>query len=92
MDVCLNTYGSLDSYVKLLNDNGIEPDSFPESNQAVQWDNTLVVNQTIRTVTVKKNITYSTAQPPATIINYNLLTEGGASILTEGGAKLEKEH
>lgn len=59
-DVCLNTYGSLDYYVKLLNDNGVEPNQQPYSGQPIVWDETLVQNQTISTTIRKNNIIYAT--------------------------------
>ena len=30
-DVCLNTYGTLDNYIKLLEDNNLVPDAAPYS-------------------------------------------------------------
>lgn len=59
-DVCLNTYGSLDFYVKLLNDNGVEPNQQPYSGQPVYWDDTLVENQTTTTINSRNNIIYAT--------------------------------
>ena len=36
-DVALNTYKSLDKYVKMLNDNGISPNSVPYTAQQILW-------------------------------------------------------
>lgn len=59
-DVCLNTYGSLDYYVKMLNDNSVESDSIPYSGQLIIWDETLTVNQTVRTKVFQNNIIFAT--------------------------------
>ena len=61
-DVCLNTYGSLDEYVKMCNDNGLIPDNVPYSGQIVQWDETIVTDQTIFKKTTGAGITFSTQQ------------------------------
>jgi hypothetical protein len=69
-DVVLNTYGSLDYYVKLLNDNGISPNDVPSSGQQVSWDENLVVNQSIQTLLTANNTIYATlfGTPNQTII------------------------
>ena len=59
-DVCLNTYGSLDYYVKMLNDNNLEPNFMPDSGQPVQWDNSLVKDQVSLTTLVANNTIYAT--------------------------------
>jgi hypothetical protein len=59
-DVCLNTYGSLDYYIRLLNDNGLEPDHIPDSGLAVQWNETLVSNQVTLTTLASNNTIYAT--------------------------------
>ena len=59
-DVCLNTYASLDNYVKMLNDNGVSPDDIPHSGQQMQWDETIVVDSTVETITTKNNIIFAT--------------------------------
>jgi hypothetical protein len=59
-DVCLNTYGSLDYYIKMCGDNGVEPNDIPYSGQIIAWDDTLVVNQTIQRTTTNSNIIYAT--------------------------------
>ena len=59
-DVCINTYGSMDNYIKLLVDNGLEPNEVPYSGQQVQWDNLLVSNQSIQSLTASNNIVYAT--------------------------------
>ena len=41
-DVVLNTYGTVDQYIKLLNDNGQVPEVPPVAGQIIQWDETIV--------------------------------------------------
>lgn len=44
-DVCLNTYGTLDLLVKLMNDNDFEGvDTLPTNGQVFLYDDTLVKN------------------------------------------------
>jgi hypothetical protein len=59
-DVCLNTYGTMDNYVKMLNDNGINPNDIPVTAQPVIWDETIVTNQTIQQLTNQNNIIFAT--------------------------------
>ena len=59
-DVCMNTYGSMDYYVKGLNNNGISPNDVPESGQAFMWDASVVNDQTLQHVTNTNNIIYAT--------------------------------
>ena len=59
-DVCLNTYGTLDKYIKMLNDNSIEADNVPFSGQPINWDETVVVNQTTRTQITQNNVIFAT--------------------------------
>lgn len=85
VDVCVNTYGSLDYFIKMINDNGLSPEVAPFSNQLVVWDNSLVQNQSIRNTISAKNIIFAT-YPFNT--NY-LLTEDNEAILTEDGLPIE---
>lgn len=59
-DVCLNTYGSLDFYVKMLTDNNLSPEDTPNGSTIVNWDETLVKNQTIQQLTTKNKIIFAT--------------------------------
>lgn len=44
-DVCLNTYGTLDLLVKLMDDNDFEGvDTLPTNGQVFEYDDTLVKN------------------------------------------------
>lgn len=61
-DVCMNTYGSMDYFFKLLQDNNItNPDALPSSNYPFLWDNTLVVDAQSQRKIELGNIKYSTA-------------------------------
>jgi hypothetical protein len=60
-DVCLNTYGTLDKYVKLLEDNNNTPDTAPYSNEAVIWDENLVADQSVYSKISSAGITYATS-------------------------------
>lgn len=59
-DVCLNTYGSLDNYVRMLNDNGLVPDNYPFSGQQISWDPEIVVDQTIYKKTTGAGVVFAT--------------------------------
>jgi hypothetical protein len=59
-DVCMNTYGSLDYYIKLLNDNNVSPDDIPYTNQVVTWDETIIADQTIYISTTQAGIIFAT--------------------------------
>ena len=48
-DICLNTYGSVDFIVKLMQDNGFTNiNTYPVAGQIFLYDDTLVVNQNIQ--------------------------------------------
>ncbi len=60
-DVCLNTYGSFDYMVKLLQDNDIDNiNVYPYSGQPFNWDETLVVDQLVTINSQSANIIYAT--------------------------------
>lgn len=59
-DVILNTYGTMDLYVKGLSDNNGEPNALPVSGQIFKWDNTLVNNETTTVLINKKSVKYAT--------------------------------
>ena len=79
-DVCLNTYGSLDYYIKMLNDNNVQPDDVPYTGQVIMYDNTLINNQSVTTTIRNNNIIYATftgygipEQPDTTMTTYNAI-------------------
>ncbi len=48
-DICLNTYGSVDFIVKLMQDNDFPNiNAYPDAGQIFLYDDTLVVNQNIK--------------------------------------------
>jgi hypothetical protein len=62
LDVCLNTYGSLDFFYKLLQDSSVPSANDPVyTGQAFTWDQNLVVDTQILRTTTLGNIRYATA-------------------------------
>lgn len=68
-DICLNTYGTLDYYYKLIQDNNTEPiksdlalnaDHVPTSGEAFVYDETLIFDNAISQTITLNNIRYST--------------------------------
>jgi len=59
-DVCLNTYGTLDNYIKLLEDNNLVPDAAPYSNEAIIWNESIVKDQTTYKITTGSGEVFST--------------------------------
>lgn len=60
-DVCLNTYGTLDLLVKLMNDNNFPGVNFyPENGTVFIFDETLISNELIYQQAVLNNIKYAT--------------------------------
>ena len=72
-DVCLNTYGSLDFFYKLLVDNNITNANYtPKTGQPFNYDETLIVDeQTNRTITLS-GIKYTTAINSSTGVYYKI--------------------
>ncbi|OPZ92402.1 MAG: hypothetical protein BWY74_01597 [Firmicutes bacterium ADurb.Bin419] len=61
-DVCLNTYGSLDFFYKLLIDNNIPNANYtPKTGQAFNYDETLIVDEQTNRTTTLSGIKYATA-------------------------------
>jgi hypothetical protein len=88
-DVCLNTYGSINYFIKLLNDNNLSPLDVPFSGQKILWDDSLVENQSIQSLITKNNVIFATMPAPPLIedVSY-LLQENGDFILQENGEKI----
>jgi len=60
-DVCMNTYGSMDYFYKLLQDNNIpNANAIPYTGQQFTWDDTLVVDSLVSVTTTNQNIIYAT--------------------------------
>jgi hypothetical protein len=61
-DVCLNTYGSMDYFVKLLQDNNIaNANQLPYTGQQFSWDETLVKDSLVQISTANGSIKYATS-------------------------------
>jgi len=61
-DVCMNTYGSMDYFVKLLQDNNItNANQLPYTGQQFKWDETLVKDGLVQISTANGNIKYATS-------------------------------
>lgn len=61
IDVCLNTYGSINYLSKLLSDNAQEINVSPKSNQSILWDDSLVVDSSIKAQLTNRNAVLSTS-------------------------------
>lgn len=60
-DVCINTYGKMDNFVKLLLDSGVSSmDAEIYSNQPFVWDENLVSNQATSIAIAAAKIRYAT--------------------------------
>ena len=78
-DVVLNTYGTVDQYIKLLNDNEQVPEVPPKAGQVIVWDETIVQDSIQATLISNNGIKYATAQGfnipalpnPEPVMNYN---------------------
>jgi hypothetical protein len=61
-DVCMNTYGSMDYFVKLLQDNNIaNSNQLPYTGQEFKWDETLVKDGLVQISTSNASIKYATS-------------------------------
>ena len=56
----LNTYGSLDYYVKGLADNGAQPENPPTSGRVFMWDSSLIGPNNVQQLLAKQKIKYAT--------------------------------
>jgi hypothetical protein len=76
-DVCLNTYGSLDFLLKLLQDNGI-PDinQYPHSGQIFSFDPALIVDEGVFRQLIVTNTRYATAYSKLGSVYYTVIDSG----------------
>lgn len=73
LDVCLNTYGSLDYLLRLIQDNGIEnANANVQSGQIVVFEDSLVIDQSTIGQNQATGIFYATKQK----INYRIGNKG----------------
>lgn len=87
-DVVCNTYGSMDFYGKFINENNLDPEVMPISNQAVNWDEKLVVDQSIINFINNGNIKYSTlaytdSNTPPQPCQFCLITDDDIQIIDD---------
>jgi hypothetical protein len=85
LDVALNTYGSLDNFYKLLQDNNVlNADEFVQGAQIFIWDDSLVQNQQQNAAYVASGIYFATEIGASdNTITEGLMTEDGFFILNE---------
>jgi hypothetical protein len=70
-DICLNTYGSFDRMVKLLQDNNLDNVNIvPSSRQPFSWDEKLSTDQLVNQTSKNSKIIYATSA----LINGNVLS------------------
>lgn len=85
-DVCMNTYGSMDFFYKLLTDNNI-PDAniLPSTGLPFSWDETLVVDFVVGQTLTKNNIKYATAASGNGSVYYVVVGTPTTPPVTSGG-------
>lgn len=84
-DVCVNTYGSMDYFFKLLQDNGItDPNGLAQSNGTFLWDNTLVVDAQNERRILTNNLKFATAYS-GTMNTYYVIQTNTTTPITSGG-------
>ena len=82
-DICLNTYGSMDYFYKLLQDSGIaDANQVPYTGQLFVYDPTVIVDVSVNRTTTLNNIRYATANAG----------NGNTYYLTTGGTGNPKPH
>jgi hypothetical protein len=60
-DICMNTYGSMDYFFKLVQDSGIaDGDQVPYTGQEFKYDEMLVLDSSVNRTTTLGNIIYAT--------------------------------
>jgi len=80
-DVCLNTYGSLDFLLKMLQDSGVSDiNQSPHSGQVFSFDPQLVVDQGINRQLTVTNTRYATAYSKLGSVYYTVIDQGAKSI------------
>lgn len=86
LDVCLNTYGSLDYFYKLLQDSSVpSADAAVYSGQVFTWDQALVVDAQILRTTTLGNIRYATASS-GNGNTFAVVVGGGQNLPPTGGS------
>lgn len=76
-DVCLNTYGSLDFVLKMLQDSGVSDiNQSPYSGQIFSFDPEMVVDQGINRQLTVTNTRYATAYSKLGSVYYTVIDSG----------------
>lgn len=61
-DVCMNTYGTMDYFVKLMQDNNItNANQLPYTGQKFKWDETIVKDSLVQISTSNSGVKYATS-------------------------------
>lgn len=80
-DICMNTYGTMDYFYKLLTDNDYpNADILPSTGTLFVWDETLVINSQISRTTQINNVRYATAVSDLNSTYYIVYGQSGAQI------------
>lgn len=65
LDIILNTYGTFDLSIKLLQDNAIANINYAiVGGEKISWDNTLTADQVVNVINTNTNTIYSTVSIP----------------------------
>lgn len=80
-DVCLNTYGSYDYLIKLLQDNSFPNlNTYPYTGQQFLYDDALVKDDSVFLTTTINNVLYSTRANGLSSVFYQIIENGGPAI------------
>lgn len=93
LDICLQTYGSFDYLLKLIEDNGFaNVNDSPYSGQVITWDETLTVDKAVFQTSQNGQIIYATKylqnNPVKTVVSGNSgkIIAGSNNAGEQGGA------
>lgn len=84
IDVCLNTYGSLDFFAKLVQENGIEDlDALPASGTIFLYDKQQVIDQQVNRVVTLGKVRFATGYilPALLVSPFSLVDFDGSAIV-----------
>lgn len=84
-DVCMNTYGSMDFFFKLVQDsNVLDGNQMPYTSQQFNWEKSLVIDAQILRTTTIGNIIYATS-PSGNGNTFFVITGGGTPLPPNNG-------
>lgn len=85
-DVCVNTYQTMDYFIKLLNDNSLtDANAVPASSQIFSWDNNLLVDAQSNRKIELNNIKFATSYGGNTNTFYVVAGGAGNPFPSSGG-------